>query len=110
MVIIDKAHSAAYAGRVLESCFEVADKGTPGVILGRKAKAFERRMSGCRSEVEELPSRFQLRFISVPVSVLDVNAGVSARDHRVSPLRFVEVWRVNENCQPDHSGFPGAAG
>lgn len=41
MVIIDKAHRAAYAGCVLVSCFEVTDKGTPGVILGRKAKAFE---------------------------------------------------------------------
>jgi len=62
------------------------------VILGRKAKAFERRMSGCRSEVEEqLPSRF-----STP---LHLGPFDSLRRRRlcaigVSTLRVVDEWRV----------------
>jgi hypothetical protein len=69
----------------------------------------KRRMSGCRSEVEEqLPSSFQLRFISVPFGSR-FNAGVFAREP-LSVSALVEEWRVNEiNRQPNDPGLPGTA-
>jgi len=39
-VIIDKESPAYYTGREVSGSFEGTDKGTPGVILGRKAVAF----------------------------------------------------------------------